>query len=87
MDERIQRYASAPEPVRHQARRELQQRIECAQPGNTSPAVVAPLTILDTTITLLMTFVLGLLNGWFVLAATATDPTTGLTHGASKPRL
>lgn len=87
MDDRIQRYASASEQVRHQVRRELEQRIERTRPGNTSPAVIATLTILGTGITLLLTYVLGLLNGWFVLAAAATDPATGRTNGISQSQV
>ncbi|MCX7523418.1 hypothetical protein OSC27_14175 [Microbacterium sp. STN6] len=87
MDDRIQRYMSASEQVRHQVRRELQQRIERTRPGNTSPAVIATLTILGTAITLLLTYVLGLLNGWFVLAAAATDPSTGQTNGINQSQV
>lgn len=87
MDDRIHRYKSAPESVRHQARRELQLRVERANPGNTSPALIATLTILGTAITLVLTFVLGLLNGWFGLAAAATDPNTGQTHGVTSSQV
>ncbi|WP_025159507.1 hypothetical protein [Leifsonia aquatica] len=59
MEDRILRYRTAAAPVRHHAHRELQQRIERARPGNTSPAVVATFTILGATITLILTFVVG----------------------------